>query len=296
MTESGPPITWEEPPAARSSWVAANRRWLWILLAVAGVGGLLAIALAEGFGPSDAAPKPLDVSVDGIGLALSGAADWTLPTVVIIAVGALALLGLAGLALDRRWTIRLVGVAGMALVIGAGVTVWMDDPLDAETLWVDGVGHATGPTEAPFRFSGYELAPGEPGTFGFVIRNGGALPISILGYADEPVVDGIQTSDAGARIVGLGRVAGGETKQVGERLELAQGVADWPIRLEPGGRVALVVVIRGGPCASGTSQDDAPMSAFIGTVRVVYRVAGWTRVSGAPLPVTVTVPTDPAVC
>jgi hypothetical protein len=139
------------------------------------------------------------------------------------------------------------------------------------------------------------MAPGETGTFGFVIRNDGPVPVTLLGFADEPFIGGVRTVDAGGRIASLGALPAAGDAGPGDRVDLDEAVVPWPIRLDPGRRLLLVPVVRAGPCAQ-PDEAAADAAALISRVDVVYRIAGWTRVAPVDLPVLVHVPSRTTGC
>lgn len=293
---ASPAVAWDRPPPTERR--RPSLTMLATIVTAIAVAGLAATAVLEGRGGARAA-VPLDTAVDESGLALRGAVDWSLPSGLTPWLLLLAFVGLGFLVVrGRAVLVRVVALVGAAALVAAALAVWTVQPVTVDfedRLWGDGVGHTSGPSEGLHRFSTYALAPGEPATFGFAIDNTGFLPISILGYADEPVEGDSRTFDLGARVVGLGWIAAPAPEPGAPKANLADATVAWPRRLVPGERLILAVLARGGPCAAGSKQEPES-SSFISRVRVVYRVAGWTRVATVGLPVIVAVPTLVGPC
>ena len=266
--------------------------------ALVAAGAIVAAVLAvvEGLAPTSDGPL-LDPSQDGLGL-VAAAPVPSIPVVPILLLAAIVL-GLAWLVWRRGRLARSIG--GLAAVVAAwaiwsltsGGFMWVSRDSSSEA-WVDGLGFGSTETasQLPTAFATYPVAPGEATTFGFAIQNRGPLPISVLGAGEEPWTDGMQSIDQAYRITGLGRVGApthGPVERLSARPEDAR--VAWPVRLEPGQRLVIVALGRGGPCAAGTGSGEDG-STFLTNVRIVYRVMGWTQVAEVAMPTVVAVPQD----
>jgi hypothetical protein len=286
------PVPWARSTGTQPG---VNRPRLIVTVAlVVALGAIVVIVLGEGRF-RQGSPTPLDPSVDGAGLVvgtetLAPFPDGVLPWLVAVVALALGWHVARGRRIARV-VASIVAIALAAAVVGALTTTPLSVDM-ADRTWGDGLGHTSGPTDGALRLSTYQIGTGEPATFGFALDNTGALPVSILGYAEEPIVDGFQLVDLGARIVGLGSIP--ETPATPN---VNDAVVAWPLRVGPGERVFLTVVVRGGPCAlGGDAETQGEDATLIHDVRVVYRVAGWTRVATVQLPIVVTVPTLGETC
>ncbi len=282
---AAPVVAWDAPPTTgRSSHRPA-------LLAVAiGFGGLALLALTEGLIGGGGDGVPLDTTTDGVGLA----GEPALPPIFAMAFVAIAAVGLVSMIGRGRLVDRVAGIVGIVVLAACGAFVMELQPVaeDAVTrLWGDGIGHTTSSPAGIGSWSEYDVGPGDPATFAFAIRNGGPLPVTILGYAEGPSID------LGFAIVGLGSLPVSEADRAdGRPPQMAAAIVAWPIRLDPGEQLLIVAVGRGGPCAAGVPAAQAESATLVSRVRLAYRLAGWTREVDIGLPTFVSIPTNPSVC
>jgi hypothetical protein len=256
--------------------------------------GICVLALGEGRF-REGSPTPLDPTADGTGLVGPANSFAPLPDVILLWLLAVVVFALGWLVVRGGRLVRLVasiGALGFALAVVATATAQPLTLDPAHRTWGDGLGHTDGPTDSIWPQSTYAIGSDEAATFAFGLDNTGPLPISILGYAEEPVIGGLQAIDLGARIVGLASVP--ETR---ETPDVHDSVVAWPLRVDPGQRALITVVVRGGPCALGDADTTgAETATLINEVRIVYRMASWTRVATVKLPVLVAVPTREGPC
>ncbi len=244
-----------------------------------------ALAGFVGLGLVDVLRPPADVVPMEVGASAVGLANAAVPVVPI------TLLGLAAVAIamlvqgrGRAGRVAILGlVASVALVGGSAIFNSRPDADSDQHSWVAGFG--AGPVEhfGPYSMSDavtYPVRPDEPFTFASTVRNPGPLPITILG------LDGVQGTEPNpfvASIVGLGWVVqpvDDGTIHVLSGMPADASVA-WPITLAPGEELGIVLLGRGGPCASpeGTAGNLPIM-----WVKVIYRVLGIERSEAVGLP------------
>ena len=273
---SAAPVGWA--PADPN--VVPRDRSLLTVAAVA-IAGLLGLGLWDLVRPSSA-PVPFDMNAEAIGLA-----SPTLPfvPVTLLAIAVLALLLVARNGARRR---RLA-IGGLMLLVGLGGWLALDGARPTPgSSWIAGVGAGAIDRGGGGLFDAqtYPLQPEEPFTFGMTIRNGGALPMTILGL-DR--VQSTQPNPYVAAIVGVGSVEA-PTEQ-GYVLTLSARPEDatvaWPLTLAPGHELGIVLLGRAGACAEpGGPGSNLPFLQ----VQLTHRVLGIERSEAVGLPVALFVP------
>ena len=295
MDDGAPVIDWrpDTPTNADTPTRAGVPGWAWVAVVV-GIIGLIGLALAEGaLAPGTGPALDAGLGADPQGQAIEAPTSLPIPLdLPIVGLGllALALLGGGVVAARARGPRRLIGIGLIVATIATVASTLTAMPLvRANDGWLDGDNVGEVSHDGLVRFSTYPLAPDEAARFAFIVGNDGALPMTILGFAGEPFVDGVRTTSRVARVVGLGALPEAGDVAPGDIIDLADASVPWPYRLDPGRRLAIVPLIRGGPCAEPTA-DLQGGATFIPEVTLVYRVAGWPRLATLDLPVTVNVP------
>jgi hypothetical protein len=244
--------------------------------------------------PPTEAVAPVDLSrvPAGIALPADGGSAGVLspddviaqaPPVVLI-VGWVLVVLVAILAL-RQPGRRRKGAFGAVAAVLALVTLWAgatrplgSSSIEAGSTWLVGTGGTAGSDAlGPGSPDVYDAGPNGTLTFGFSVRNSGAVPVSLVG-ANEALGQ--------LRVTGLGVPWGSPSPVPADNLILLPGTV-----INPGQELQLLAVARAGSCVRHTA-DQADGSVNLTGIPFTWEALGVRHESLVRLPNAVTVPAD----
>jgi len=283
---------------ALSTWSARTAHWA---TPIAGLAAIVAFAVIGATiwtqrgqsGTVGAPPAPVPAAPPVFDPTANGAGIVERPTDLLIwvVVAAIAVIATVLIVVARRRVIRAVVLVG-----AAAVALWMVNALSQPLVdWTQGAwqygqgwvpptpGAAPPDAQAGQERARFVVGPNGVFTVGLDVHNLAPLPVTIVGVSRPPAEEFWGHWSA----VGLAR-----DPNAVDIPTPAKTRAFEPVEVRPGESVFLVLAGRAGPCALAQVPADGQdlATATVGTVDVVYEIAGIRSLSTVTMPFAVELP------